>query len=81
MNKKELEKQIKDLEEGQEVTEFAKLYCLNCSKLLCEEAIFWGKIRIKCYNCNTIMTFERIPEIEVPQVKVKRPKDLTSKKK
>ncbi|OQX86844.1 MAG: hypothetical protein B6D55_05020 [Candidatus Omnitrophica bacterium 4484_70.2] len=57
-----------------EEIEFERIYCPDCGKCLCEEAIFMGKIRIKCYNCNTLVTFERVLETEEQQIKIKRGK-------
>jgi len=60
--------------EEEKEQKFERVYCLACGKLLFEEAIFMGAVRIKCWNCNTLNTFERVPEFEGPQVKIKRPK-------
>ena len=61
----------------EEEKEYERIYCPNCGKCLCEEAIFMGKVRIKCYNCNTVVIFERVPEFEQPQIKIQRPKKRT----
>ena len=58
----------------EEKKEYERIYCPNCGKCLCEEAIFMGRVRVKCYNCNTIVVFERVPEFEQPQIKIQRPK-------
>ena len=74
-----MSEEVKKEEVKEEEKEYEKVYCSGCGKCLFEEAIFMGKVRIKCYNCNTIIVFERNIEItEEPQLKVKRPKKKKS---
>jgi phage FluMu protein Com len=55
--------------------QFEKVCCIACGAFLFREAIFMGAVEIKCPKCNTINTFERVPEFgEEPIVKVQRPK-------
>ena len=44
--------------------EFEWVCCANCGHRLCQEAIFMGKIRIKCRKCKAFNTFERVIKIE-----------------
>ena len=75
-----MSKDINLQQENQEQKkEYERIYCPTCGKCLYEEAIFMGKVRIKCYNCNTVVIFERIPEFEEPQMKIKRPKKTGKK--
>ena len=54
---------------------FEKVCCIACGRFLFEEAIFMGSVRVKCSNCGTFNTFERIPEFgEEPRIKILRPK-------
>jgi len=53
--------------------EYSPVVCPNCGRFLFEEAVFLGRVRIKC-KCKAFVIFEQLPEFKKSEsrLRVKR---------